>query len=280
MKHFSIACLLVAIVIAIPVGIFGKAFLELLDVVNQKQAPTSKPDPIAQKSLAFPVKAWHSVEGFDQNLAVMETVFWDPRDTESLRQLIDVSDSLQGKSVLEIGTGSGLLSLCCLKAGADRVVATDVNPAAIENTKYNSRRFKFCDRLDARLVPLEEPTAYSVVKPEEKFDLIISNPPWVNGKPETIEEYALYDENFGLLKSVFEGLEDHLNPNGRVWMTYGRTDAIKAIHELAQTHQFELIPRDSRELSQLPEEFFPGFVIEIRKKLPAPKEAAKPEPVN
>ncbi|MCA8996082.1 MAG: 50S ribosomal protein L11 methyltransferase, partial [Planctomycetaceae bacterium] len=74
------------------------------------------------------IQEWVLVDDFDQRLALFPTVFWDPRDSFSLRDLIRETDLVQDKTILEIGTGSGLISLCCLKAGASHVVATDVNP--------------------------------------------------------------------------------------------------------------------------------------------------------
>ena len=166
--------------------------------------------------------------------------------------------------MLEIGTGSGLLSLCCLKAGAEQVVATDVNRAAVSNALYNAEHLELTGQLDARLVPLENSSAFSVIAPNEKFDLIISNPPWVNQKPKTIEEHALYDANFALMKSFLSGLRNHLKPGGRALLAYGCVDAIKTLQELSKEHHFEFIIRDERNLDELPEEFLPGMLLEIR----------------
>src|ERR1700756_4425069 len=41
---------------------------------------------------------------------------------------------LRGKSFVEIGAGSGILSLSAAKAGAISVTALDINPAAVEAT--------------------------------------------------------------------------------------------------------------------------------------------------
>ena len=210
------------------------------------------------------IRSWNPVEDFDQELAVFETVFWDPRDTESLRYLIRKPDSVEGKTVLEIGTGSGLLALCCLKAGASNVVATDVNPAAVANAVFNAQQLQLADRIDVRLVPLENSSAFSVIESNETFDLIISNPPWVNQKPKTIDEHALYDTNFALVKSLLDGLPGHLKPGGRLWLAYGCVDAIKTIQQLADERQFELMILDARNLDDLPEEFLPGMLLEIR----------------
>lgn len=254
--------LLIGLIVLVAVGL-------LLGLPNAKQTartdesqiedPMPNPNPL-------PIKWMLTVEDFDKELAVFETVFWDARDTVSLRAMIREEQALKGKDVLEIGTGSGLLALCCLKAKAKKVIATDVNDSAIKNANHNAAQLGLAERLETRLVPLDDCSAFSVIKESEKFDLIVSNPPWVNQRPASIDEYALYDEDFGLMKSLFEGLEQHLKPGGRVLLAYGCVDAIRSLEKLAKVHGFEYIAHDSRDLDQLPEEFLPGYLVEIRLK--------------
>jgi release factor glutamine methyltransferase len=256
----------VGVVIGLSVG------YAISTLLYKSESPEPSPSKAADQAKAVPksasnsprIKSWRFVEDFDQEIAVFDTVFWDPQDTESLRKLIRDGSLVEGKTVLEIGTGSGLLALCCLKAGAEQVVATDVNRAAVSNSLYNAEHLKLTGRLDARLVSLENSSAFSVIAPNETFDLIISNPPWVNQKPKTIEEHALYDANFALMKSLLSGLRDHLKPGGRVLLAYGCVDAIKTLQELSKEHHFEFIIRDERNLDELPEEFLPGMLLEIR----------------
>lgn len=47
---------------------------------------------------------------------------------------------LKGKRVLDLGCGSGILSVAALKIGAKEVVATDIDPVAVEATMDNARR--------------------------------------------------------------------------------------------------------------------------------------------
>lgn len=232
-----------------------------------RQLPSNgvvKSNPVQTSTNSPNIKYWKTVEDFDRNLAVFETVFWDERDTTSLRELIREGGLTEGKDVLEIGTGSGLLALCCLRAGAKKVIATDVNRSAIANAIFNAAQLGFADQLETRLVTLGNSSAFSVISAEEKFDLIISNPPWVNQQPETIDEYALYDANFALMKSLFDGLTDHLKPGGRVLLAYGCVDAINTMEKLAKEHEFGFLIRDTRKLEDLPEEFLPGMLVEIQ----------------
>ena len=48
-----------------------------------------------------------------------------------------VKEELEGKSVLDIGTGTGILAFYCSMRGASPIVATDFDPICIENGKEN-----------------------------------------------------------------------------------------------------------------------------------------------
>lgn len=209
------------------------------------------------------IRSWEYVDGFPEKIAVFDTVFWEPRDTTSLRELIQTTDLVKGKEVLEIGTGSGLVSLCCLRAGAARVVATDVNPAAIRNATYNARNLEVDERFEVRQVPLEDPSAYRVIGPDERFDLIISNPPWEDQQAESIDEYALYDARFALLESMLSGLQLHLKPGGKALLAYGAVSGVERILELSPRLHLRARVLDDRAIADLPETFLPGMLIEV-----------------
>jgi methylase of polypeptide subunit release factors len=194
----------------------------------------------------------------------MDSVFWEPDDTLSLRQTISRDPTIKEASVLEIGTGSGLISLCCLHAGAKQVVATDLNPAAVANARYNALQQQSSERLDVRLVPRRDARAWTVIRPEERFDLIVSNPPWENARPESVQQFALYDPGFELLESILSGARDHLNPDGRLWLAYGCKTAILKIEELAAVAGLTVRRLDDRSLDDLPELFLPGMLLELR----------------
>lgn len=210
------------------------------------------------------VARWEPVEDFEKEIALFESVFWEPADTTSLRKLIRETDLVRGRDVLEIGTGSGLVSLVCLKAGAQRVVATDINESAVRNAVYNAQQLELLDRFEVRLVPRGDPSAWAVVREGEKFDLIISNPPWEDATPETVAEFALYDPGFALLKSILSGAQERLKPGGRLLLAYGCVTAIRRIEELAPDYRLSVRRLDERSLEQLPEVFLPGMLLELR----------------
>lgn len=212
----------------------------------------------------IPVAAWRSVEDLPIEVTIFDKVFWEPLDTVSLRKLIRETPVVKGKRVLEIGTGSGLLSLCALQAGASYVVATDVNPNAVANARYNVEALGAEERFEVRQVSESERAAFAVIRDDERFDLIISNPPWVDRKPGRIEDYALYDEAFLLMRTLFEGLPKHLNPGGKALLAYGSVSGIRMLYKLSADHGYEIrVIDDERHLDELEEEFLPGMLLEV-----------------
>jgi tRNA G37 N-methylase Trm5 len=220
------------------------------------------PSQLSQAGHRQPSYEWRTVDTLPQPLAQFNSVFWEPRDTDSLRKLIQDTD-LRGKSVMEIGTGTGLVAISCLRAGAVGVVATDVNPAAIANSRYNAAIFGVADRLEARLVPLNDSTAFTVIRPDEQFDLIVSNPPWEDVRPKSIDEYALFDPGFQLLHSLLADGKKHLKTGGRLWLAYGCTEAIRQIETIAPKHGWRVNWLDERKLADLPPVFLPGLLLEL-----------------
>ena len=212
---------------------------------------------------AWPIVRYVSVPQLPRDLVIFDSVFWEPDDTLSLRQRIAADARVRGSTVLEIGTGSGLVSLCCLQAGAAQVVATDLNPAAVENARENGRLLQFGQRLEVRQVPRRAPTAWTVTRPDETFDFIISNPPWENQHPETVEQFALYDPGFALLESLVSGARQRVRPGGRMWLAYGCVTAIRQIQKVAERERLECRLLDDRRLEDLPELFLPGLLIEL-----------------
>lgn len=193
-----------------------------------------------------------------------ESVFYEPDDTASLRALIVDEQCANGRKVLEIGTGTGVLGILCLHNGADEVLATDINPAAVSNARYNAAMLAEDMPMVVRQVPKEQPGAYSMVEGSERFDLIISNPPWEDGKVNKPADHAYYDPDFALMDSLLDGLPQFLNPGGRCLLAYGNVAAIKRLKTESETRGLEFEILDDRSLDELDESFLPGMLIEIR----------------
>lgn len=132
-----------------------------------------------------------------------------------LRQYLCNSLAVEGKKILDLGAGTGVLSLIALEHGAELAVATDINPNAVANAIHNAKQSKLEHKMDVRLVSTSNPGAYSVIAPHEKFDLIVSNPPQRQVAPQNLYEFSYNDPDLSFLRSIVEGMEHHLTPDGK-----------------------------------------------------------------
>ncbi len=73
--------------------------------------------------------------------------------------------ALDGKGVLDVGTGSGILAIAAAKRGATPVVAVDNDPLAVEAARENTER-------NGVLVPVALASAVDV---PGRFDIVIAN---------------------------------------------------------------------------------------------------------
>jgi SAM-dependent methyltransferase len=123
------------------------------------------------------------------------------------------------KRVLEIGTGSGIIALYAAQLGASMVVATDISEVALACTAQNAKTLGLSARVETRLVPLDDMSAYSVIKPDEQFDLIISNPPYALDMDVKVTTAVTDSGVLGF--SLVRGLNQHLAPGGAAMLLYG-----------------------------------------------------------
>jgi ribosomal protein L11 methyltransferase len=87
-------------------------------------------------------------------------------DTTSLvAEVLDgMRDRLQGKPMLDVGTGSGILALSALTLGAASAVAVDNDPDVIEVVAQNAERCGLGGRIEASTTPIEDvPGCFDVV---------------------------------------------------------------------------------------------------------------------
>ena len=143
-------------------------------------------------------------------LEVPKGVHQPPASSVLLAELLDVR---QGESVLELGCGSGILSIAAAKLDAGRVVATDVEPAALSATLRNARANGVGD-----LVEVRPGSWYEALDPGGRFDVIIATPPQTPGPAPFGPRYGGADGTKHLLH-ILEGAPAFLEPGrGRLWI--------------------------------------------------------------
>jgi len=188
-------------------------------------------------------------------------------ENRGIRKILSTNDFSWATEVLDLGTGSGILGLIVLKHGAKRAVGTDIDSAAVKNAAYNAKILGYENVFETRLVPIDRPDAYSVIKENEKFDLIISTPPWAEGKPTNISDYQNFDDNRVFLRSMIAGLISHLTEKGKALIYMSRRGGF-LVFELAEKAGLRATVIDSQ-ISPLgiknPGCIIERFVIELKK---------------
>ena len=171
------------------------------------------------KPLAQIIGEW---EFYGISLKVNEYTLIPRPETEELVQLI-VNENNSPKSILDIGTGSGCIALALKKSLPNtNVFACDISEKALEVAKENAHK----NQLD---VALKRVDILKWEKEEEKYNIIVSNPPYITLKEKELmhknvldyePHLALFVENDAPLlfyNAILEFAEHHLTENGKLY---------------------------------------------------------------
>jgi release factor glutamine methyltransferase len=152
-------------------------------------------------------------------------------DTELFANNLPV---VHGEEMLEIGPGTGAISIIVAYKGAKKVLAIDVNPDAVKNTQANIELHSMKEKIEVRHGNLFEP-----LTPNEKFDTIFWNTPFGFVENEHLSdlERAVYDPNYKSTERFIKEARRYLKKGGRVLAgfstTLGRLDLLQRFAEEA-----------------------------------------------
>jgi len=134
-------------------------------------------------------------------------VYAPSEDTYLLLSAIDVE---KGEKVLEMGCGSGIISMHMAKVGAT-VTTADVNERAVMATRNS-----------ALMNGLSVRTVWSDLFADVpgKFDLIVFNPPYLRGEALGQEDlcWAGGEDGVALTSRFLGQAQEHLEPGGRIML--------------------------------------------------------------
>jgi release factor glutamine methyltransferase len=168
-----------------------------------------------------------SREFYGLEFAVTPAVLIPRPETELLVEL--ACERLpQGASVLDLGTGSGAIAVAIAHVRPDaRVTALDASAAALEVARGNAQRH-------GAQVTFLQSDWYASLAPQ-RFDLIVSNPPYIVAGDAHLSQGdlrfepvdALTDHADGLdaLRAIINGAPGFLAPGGWLLMEHGYDQA-------------------------------------------------------
>ncbi|HTZ40771.1 MAG TPA: 50S ribosomal protein L11 methyltransferase [Syntrophales bacterium] len=151
-----------------------------------------------------------SLPGGVMRLRIGPGVHVPPPSSIELARLLDIQP---GERVLELGSGSGFLSLTAARLGAGQVVAVDIDPRALESTVENARLNGLSDRIDVRAG-----SWFEALRQGERFDVMIATPPQTPGRRHFGPRFGGPRGTRHLL-AIVDGAAGRLEPcRGRLWI--------------------------------------------------------------
>ena len=151
----------------------------------------------------------------------------DPRpDTETLvESVIADCDTNQNRRILDLGTGTGcIICALCKNIPNTTGVAIDKSRKALRVAKKNIKKLNLENQIKIKHAD------FSNFQSKEKFDIIVSNPPYikygdnrVNSGAKFDPKIALYAGNDGLAayEQIAKNMKKYMKKNGKIYLEIG-----------------------------------------------------------
>jgi len=164
----------------------------------------------------------------------------DPRpDTETLVAAV-IADNPQNLNILDLGTGTGCIIISLVKNihGATGT-AVDISRGAIRVGRRNIKKFGLSDKIKITRASFGDPRAV-----REKFDIIVSNPPYIARGDTRVDAGAMHDPRIALYadnkgnaayEQIATNARNWIKPNGKIYLEIGagQMATVKKIFESA-----------------------------------------------
>jgi release factor glutamine methyltransferase len=190
-------------------------------------------------------------EFYGRDFAVSSAVLIPRPETELLVDLAKAAlAGVPAPSVLDLGTGSGCVAVTlALELPDARITALDVSPAALAVASGNA------DRLGARVRFIE--SDWFAALGDERFDLIVGNPPYIaEGDPHLSEGDLRFEpaaalhcgaDGLSAIRRIVADAATRLMPGGRLYFEHGY-DQAEAVAGLLQAAGY-VDPEQHRDLA-------------------------------
>lgn len=163
-------------------------------------------------------------------------------ETGELVDLI-IKENPEAKSILDIGTGSGCISISLSKELPNAMVtAWDISEEALEIARWNN------ERLSGRVVFERQDVLSDIVSDTQRYDVIVSNPPYVTEKekadmePNVLEwepELALFvpdDDPLLFYRHIVVLGQKLLNQGGKLYFEINQAYGTEMVRLLEMNH--------------------------------------------
>ena len=169
----------------------------------------------------------YEVDVLGQSILVLPEVMSPRYDWAGYFMIENLPEDLTGWRVLEIGSGTGLVAVHVLLRGADKVVATDINPRAVLNTRLNFERIGA-----GRRAKVVESDVFENV--EGCFDMLIFNAPYHGCEAKDMLERGVADPGYQALRRFLADVGKHQSGNGLILLGCSESGDLVLIDRLVR----------------------------------------------
>lgn len=187
----------------------------------------------------------HQREFMKLNFYINENVLIPRQDTEILvEEVINIAKRIKNPKILDLCTGSGAIAVSLAKYLIEsEITATDISNKALEIAKKNAK----INEVENRITFISSDLFTNI--PEEKYDIIVSNPPYIKRNViETLDE-QVRKEPYMALDGGLDGLDfyrriiknsyEYLKYHGFLCLEIGFDQKIDVIELIENEEKFE-----------------------------------------
>jgi release factor glutamine methyltransferase len=194
---------------------------------------------IKREPLAYIFKEW---DFYGETFYLDKNSLIPRQDTELMVDLVlNQFDKKSKLNILDLGTGSGVIGITLSKFYPNSLITiSDISPKALKVANKNIKKHKVSN------VNSIESNWFSGFKEEKKFDLILTNPPYIAKGDVHLTNLEINYEPSNALVSANNGFSDifkiidsaanFLKPQGKLFIEHGYTQADKVKNYLQKKY--------------------------------------------
>jgi release factor glutamine methyltransferase len=231
----------------------NNAFLQEWQIIEQRRLDG---EPIAY---LIGRRGFHAIEllvGPGVLIPRPETELLVDLGLDELQHLIHKNNALNESeyllTMLDLGTGSGAIALAIAASQPNvTVVATDASQAALDIAQRNANQLQLSDRVSFCLGHWYAALQTSG-NTDHRFDLILSNPPYISANDPHLSKGDLrfepqnaltdFGSGFTCLVTIIDGALAHLKPGGLLAVEHGFDQSPTVLAQMAQAGFEDITP--------------------------------------
>lgn len=186
----------------------------------------------------------HQQEFMKMNFYVSKDVLIPRPDTEVLvEEVIQIAEKINAKKILDLCTGSGAIAISLAKyIKNSQITATDISHKALEIAEKNAKN----NEVDKQIAFLYSDLLQEI--PKEKYDMIVSNPPYIQrALIKNLEEEVQKEPQIALdggwdgldfYRKIIKQADEYLKYGGYLCLEIGYDQKIDVIDLIEQEEKY------------------------------------------